>query len=188
MKKITNLFIVTILFISVLSCDERIIPKPVDGFGSNTGITPVDPPTNTPKTAAELILGDWVYEEISLSSGAKNVVIYKKGGKNTKEMESFNNVSYGFQKGGVLIGTDDNGVKKTGSWILSNQDKKITIGDDSSKFDYDVEKLIEKNFDHSQTIDVDNAGANIVWILLANGFGFSDNITTLKVNYKMIRK
>jgi hypothetical protein len=186
MKKITNLFIVTILFISVLSCDERIIPKPLDG--SNTGITPVDPPTNTLKPAAELILGDWVYDEISLSSGAKNVVIYKKGGKNTKELEVLSGLSYSFLKGGILAGTDQKGNKKAGTWALSNQDKKVSINDDSSKSDYDIEKLTEKNFDYSQTIDTNNAGDDLSWVLISSLFGFPDSITTLKVSYKMTRK
>jgi hypothetical protein len=186
MKKVSNLFVLIILFISVLSCDERIIPKPLDG--SNTGITPVDPPTNTPKTAAELILGEWVYEEITFTSGTKNVVIYKKGGKNTKEMEVLNGISYSFQKGGILGGTDQDGNKKTGNWALSNQDKKISLNDDSSKSDYDIEKLTEKNFDYSQTIDVNNAGDDLAWVLISTLFGFPDNITTLKVSYKMVRK
>ena len=185
MKKITNLFIVTILFISVLSCDERIIPKPLDG--SNTGITPVDPPTNTPKTAAELILGDWIYDEISMSSGAKNVVIYKKGGKNTKEMEVVSGISYRFEKGGILQGIDQKGNKNTGAWSLSNQDKKISLDDGSSKSDYDIAQLTEKNFDYSQTIDTNDAGDDLSWVLISTLFGFTDS-KTLTVSYKMIHK
>lgn len=185
MKKITNLFLAIILFISVLSCDERIIPKPLDTTG---GVTkPVDPVVTTPKTPTETILGIWVYDEINLSSGTKSVVIFKRGGKNDKA-ETLSAVSYTFLKGGVLEGVDEKDKKATGKWALISQDKKISIDNGISKSDYDIAQLTDKNFDYSQTIDTNDAGDDLSWVLIASLFGFPDNITTLKVTYKMIRK
>ncbi len=189
MKKITNLFIVTILFISVLSCDERIIPKPVDGFGSNTGITPVDPPTNTPKTAAELILGDWVTEEVSLSIDAKSVIIYTKGKANDKSKDVIAK-SYSFSKGGILDSFDKDDKKKSGKWALSNQDKKVVFDFGLSSTMYDIIQVTDKNFDFNQTIDLNLANlAELDFVKKASDFGLDTNKgSILKVTYKMSKK